>query len=69
MNIVVCLDLGLQLESGLYVTRVNPTSYLAKEGLISGDRIISVSTYIMYKLPMQSLIILYEIVLACIFKE
>ncbi|XP_052768658.1 disks large homolog 5-like isoform X2 [Mya arenaria] len=37
-------DIGIQLENGLYVTRVNPGSYSAKEGLITiGDRIISVN--------------------------
>ncbi|XP_052266355.1 disks large homolog 5-like isoform X3 [Dreissena polymorpha] len=37
-------DIGIQLENGLYVTRVNPGSYAAKEGLITvGDRIISVN--------------------------
>lgn len=37
-------DLGIHLENGLYVTRVNPGSYLAKEGLITvGDRIMSVN--------------------------
>ncbi|XP_053393187.1 disks large homolog 5-like isoform X2 [Mercenaria mercenaria] len=37
-------DIGIQLENGLYVTRVNPGSYSAKEGLITvGDRIMSVN--------------------------
>ncbi|KAL4239354.1 Disks large 5 [Mactra antiquata] len=37
-------DIGIHLENGLYVTRVNPGSYSAKEGLITvGDRIMSVN--------------------------
>mgnify|MGYP000193371004 FL=1 len=43
IELLYILDLGLQLENGLYVTRVNQTSYVAKDGLITGDRIISVS--------------------------
>lgn len=37
-------DPGLQLESGVYISKISPGSVLAKEGNIAvGDRVLSVN--------------------------
>ncbi|KAF6033024.1 hypothetical protein EB796_008666 [Bugula neritina] len=37
-------DLGLQLESGVYISKISPGSYLAKEGNVAvGDRVLLVN--------------------------
>ena len=37
-------DLGIHLDNGLFISRINPGSYAAKEGLLTvGDRIVTVS--------------------------
>ena len=37
-------DLGIHLDNGLFINRINPGSYAAKEGILTvGDRIVSVS--------------------------
>ena len=37
-------DLGIRLDNGLFISRINPGSYAAKEGILTvGDRIVSVS--------------------------
>ena len=38
------VDMGIQIEQGLYIARIVPGSTVAKEGMLStGDRIICVS--------------------------
>lgn len=45
--VVIFLELGISIESGLYISRILPGSVAAKEGnLAVGDRILNVSAII-----------------------
>ncbi|KAK3089838.1 hypothetical protein FSP39_006961 [Pinctada imbricata] len=44
LNLMFGKDIGIHIEHGLYIGRINPGSTVAKEGMLStGDRIVSVN--------------------------